>query len=70
MGAGGDTSRMISVFLFAATVAAPLGVLGWSMTIECLSVRHALSAAALAMLLVLVLLFRQSKVTSGQTLRP
>ena len=61
LGAGGDASRMISVFLFAATFAAPLGVLGWSMTIECLSVRHALSAAALAMLLVVVLLLRQPK---------
>jgi MFS family permease len=68
-GAGGDASRMISVFLFAATVAAPLGVLGWSMAIEYLSVRHALSAAALATLAVLVLLFRQTKTTSGQTPR-
>ncbi len=63
-GTAGDASRMISVFFSAATVAAPLGVLGWSMVIEYLSMRDALSVAALGMLATGAFLSRPAKIAA------
>lgn len=63
-GSAGDTTRMISVFFSAASVTAPLGVLGWSMAIEYLSLREALFAAALGMLAVGALLSRPAKIAA------